>query len=444
VIRRPWRGLSEYLNLLLASADTLFVLNQWRQACLLARPGEDLDWAEPESEDLVEAISGAIHTGRPEIFEEPGASAAFRALSPIDRAARAWTHKQSSFAVITARLNVLRVVATDGVTNEDQIRQLADVCELVAITVNEEFALRLQDAALRDPLTGIGNRRAMDLAWQTALAQGRRLGHPTCVIAIDLDGLKGINDLRGHAAGDAAIVGLAAALRAALRDTDQIFRIGGDEFVAILPRTEAAGAGDLLARMAQFQAPRFSWGAADTIQDGSTLEAILDIADKRLYAQRRRTRPAGSTRFSSTVVHPPARRPLPLVPDSRKRAIELVVTGALALTIGMIVSTISGGDHTLCATGMGSSIVNCGLSNSVYYGGIILAVAGGLILGFGTMAAALLRGGQQPDGPSHDEDSMPGRQPDLGTQWSGDLRSGRRHSSNSPPPGARRPADPAP
>jgi diguanylate cyclase (GGDEF)-like protein len=436
--------LSEYLNLSLFSADTLSVLNRWHQACLLARPGEDLDWAEPESENLVEAINGAIQIGSADVFEEPEASAASRALSTVDRAARAWTDKQSSFAVITARLNVLRVVVTDGVTNEDQIRQLADLCELVAITANEEFALRLQDAALRDPLTGIGNRRAMDLAWQTAMAQGRRLGHPTCVIALDLDGLKGINDLHGHAAGDTAIVGLSAAFRAALRDTDQIFRIGGDEFVAILPGTAAAGVGDLLARMTQFQAPRFSWGAADTIQDGSTLEAILDIADKRLYAQRRRTRPADSTRFSSTVVHPSVRRQLPFVPDSRKRAIELVVTGALGLTIGMIVTTISGGNHTLCATGLGSSIVNCGLSNAVYFGGVILAVAGGLILGFGTIAAALLRDGRDLHGPPPDDDSRPGRRPDLDTRWSGNLRSGRRHSSNSLPPGARRPVDPAP
>jgi hypothetical protein len=148
------------------------------------------------------------------------------------------------------------------------------------------------------------------------------------------------------------------------------------------------------------------------------------MADKRLYAQRRRTRPARATRFSSPVVHPPVRAHFPsfriLASD-----LELVVTGALALT-------------------MGSSIVNCGLSNAVYYGGIILAVADGLIRGFGTIAAALLRGVQQLDGPSHEEDSVPGQQPDLGTQWSGDLRSGRRHSSNSPPPGARRPADPAP
>jgi hypothetical protein len=184
-------------------------------------------------------------------------------------------------------------------------------------------------------------------------------------------------------------------------------------------------------------------GTADTIQDGSTLEAVLDIADKRLYAQRRRTRPASSTRFSSTVVSPPRHRPLLLVPDSRKRAIEMLITGALALTIGMIVSAISGANHTLCATGIGASIVNCGLSNAVYYGGIILAVAGGLMLGLGAIAAALLRDRRPLDGPSHADESISRRLPDPDTRWSGDHRSGRRRAPFSPSPGAHRPADPA-
>jgi hypothetical protein len=92
---------------------------------------------------------------------------------------------------------------------------------------------------------------------------------------------------------------------------------------------------------------------------------------------------------------------------------------------------------------MGSSIVNCALSNAVY-GGIILAVAGDLMVGVGTIAAARLRDGRPPDGPSPDDKSIPRRRPDLGPQLSRNLRSGRRRDPFSPSPGARRPADPAP
>jgi diguanylate cyclase (GGDEF)-like protein len=143
---------------------------------------------------------------------------------------------------------------------------LNKVCALVSATANEEFTLRLQQAAMTDPLTGIGNRRALEFSWEMAVTQAERLGNPACIVAIDLDGLKRINDFQGHAAGDEAIVSLCAAMRAALRDTDEIFRIGGDEFVAILPGSPAGAVSELMGRVQQFHAPKFSWGAADTVQ----------------------------------------------------------------------------------------------------------------------------------------------------------------------------------
>jgi len=69
--------------------------------------------------------------------------------------------------------------------------------------------------------------------------------------------------------------------------------------------------------------------------------------------------------------------------------------GALALAIGAIVVSISGGNHSLCAGGDGPTIVDCGLSNAVYYGGIVLAVAGAIVLGVGVVVASLLRGTKQ-------------------------------------------------
>ena len=271
---------------------------------------------------------------------------------------------------------------------DDHERDVLDsLCRVVMATAIEEFTVRLQHAALTDPLTGTGNRRALDNAWHAALSQGQRLGRAVCLVAIDLDGLKRINDFQGHAAGDEAIVSLCASLRAALRDTDEVFRIGGDEFVALLPGTAAAAAGDLMARVAEYNAPRFSWGAADTIQDGSTLEGVLGCADRRLYAQRRRHRPASPAAqgaLPTPQTTPPSR-------VSAKRAVELAVTGVLALAIGAVIVSISGGNHSLCSGGEGPTVVDCGLSNAVYYAGMVLMIAGGIVLGLGLIAKALHR-----------------------------------------------------
>jgi hypothetical protein len=72
--------------------------------------------------------------------------------------------------------------------------------------------------------------------------------------------------------------------------------------------------------------------------------------------------------------------------------VELAASGVLALAIGAIVVSISGGNHALCAAGDGPTVVDCGLSNAVYFGGIVLMMAGAVIFGVGVVARALGRG----------------------------------------------------
>jgi diguanylate cyclase (GGDEF)-like protein len=89
-----------------------------------------------------------------------------------------------------------------------------------------------------DPLTGLPNRRACDERGALELARLERLGGALSVAFLDFDGLKQVNDNRGHAAGDAALVHLATSSQKLLRPTDMLARIGGDEFVLLLPHTD--------------------------------------------------------------------------------------------------------------------------------------------------------------------------------------------------------------
>lgn len=92
-----------------------------------------------------------------------------------------------------------------------------------------------------DPLTGLGNRLRMaeDLASQAARA--KRYGRPFCIGLCDVDAFKSYNDLAGHQAGDVVLRQVAQALAAACRDSDDVYRYGGEEFLVLLPETELPG-----------------------------------------------------------------------------------------------------------------------------------------------------------------------------------------------------------
>jgi diguanylate cyclase (GGDEF)-like protein len=98
----------------------------------------------------------------------------------------------------------------------------------------------LDATAARDPLTGVLNRRGLGERLGIELTRARRTAEPLTVIAVDLDGLKEINDEYGHAAGDEALVLAAGVMRSVLRDVDVLARFGGDEFLVLLPNCDLA------------------------------------------------------------------------------------------------------------------------------------------------------------------------------------------------------------
>ncbi len=101
---------------------------------------------------------------------------------------------------------------------------------------------RAESDAMQDPLTGLVNRRGWQLLLDREEQRCERYGTVASVLAVDLDGLKAVNDRQGHAAGDDLLRRAAALLREAFRSTDAVARVGGDEFAVLALETDAAGA----------------------------------------------------------------------------------------------------------------------------------------------------------------------------------------------------------
>lgn len=104
-------------------------------------------------------------------------------------------------------------------------------------------------SAYKDPLTGINNRAAMDKLLPREVRLAKRHDQRLALMIMDLDGFKAINDNCGHDRGDQLLQNVAHSVQACLRDTDMLFRYGGDEFVAALPHTDVQGALDVAERI---------------------------------------------------------------------------------------------------------------------------------------------------------------------------------------------------
>jgi diguanylate cyclase (GGDEF)-like protein len=107
---------------------------------------------------------------------------------------------------------------------------------------------RVRILSTTDSLTGLPNRRALFERFELELARARRQQEPVTVCVVDLDHFKQINDSHGHAAGDEVLQYASRVLRGQLRDVDLLGRIGGEEFVIVLPDTDAAAAQQALER----------------------------------------------------------------------------------------------------------------------------------------------------------------------------------------------------
>ncbi|MDR3508967.1 MAG: GGDEF domain-containing protein [Caulobacteraceae bacterium] len=156
-----------------------------------------------------------------------------------------------------------------------------------------------EDLADQDALTPLLNRRAFMRELHRVLTFAQRYGGPASLIYFDLDGFKAVNDRFGHAAGDAALQGVAQRLAAHVRESDVLGRIGGDEFGVILVQadvsTALAKAAILAAAVENEPIPcgewltplKISYGVRQ-IDPASTAEQVLSEADAAMYARKRK------------------------------------------------------------------------------------------------------------------------------------------------------------
>jgi diguanylate cyclase (GGDEF)-like protein len=180
-------------------------------------------------------------------------------------------------------------------------RQMASGIDLIIRLQTE--AKMFHELAMVDPLTGLYNRRLAEHRLAGEVSRSQRYGHPLTVLLLDLNGFKEINDQYGHAAGDTVLQSFATRLLGAIRAADLAVRMGGDEFLAVLPECREEELQDILKRLRglcvavksagasatskMIELPiTFASGSASYHADESP-QTMLQRADEALYTDKR-------------------------------------------------------------------------------------------------------------------------------------------------------------
>ncbi len=198
---------------------------------------------------------------------------------------------------------------------KDHLRILLAVNSKVAVALeNAQRFQRVEASATTDALTDLPNARSLFLQLDSELARSRREARPLTLLVMDLDGFKQVNDRYGHLDGNRLLRAVGAGLKTVCREYDYVARMGGDEFVVLLP---GAQAGDVERKIVQLremvaQVCRevlaghvlgVSVGAASSPTDGTDAEQLLSQADRRMYREKRKDLAAPVTSLASGQKH---------------------------------------------------------------------------------------------------------------------------------------------
>ncbi|MBP8138285.1 MAG: diguanylate cyclase [Alicycliphilus sp.] len=215
-------------------------------------------------------------------------------LQALAQVARAVQHERvTGLRVPPARLAELRALG-------DDFNALLDELEHRQALLRQKNA-ELQQLALHDSLTGLPNRASFEQHLQATMAQAREADQPMALLFIDCDRFKQVNDIHGHAEGDALLIEVARRLQAQVRVGDLVARLGGDEFAVVMaPPATHADAAALVERVAVAMCkplaldgggvlqPAVSAGIAVFPQQGRDMESLLRSADAAMYEVKAR------------------------------------------------------------------------------------------------------------------------------------------------------------
>jgi diguanylate cyclase (GGDEF)-like protein len=193
------------------------------------------------------------------------------------------------------RIGVIAFVTLVGLLLMSGIAALMAQYRRSAASASEEKLVALEQAALSDNLTNLGNHRAFSEDFAREIARAKRNRHPLVLALIDIDDFKAVNDSRGHAHGDDVLAAVGLLLRS-MRQEDRAYRVGGDEFALLLVETDAAAAQIALGRLrndarAALSGATLSIGYVNLTTEQLDLEPY-ELADTALYEAKRRGRDA--------------------------------------------------------------------------------------------------------------------------------------------------------
>jgi diguanylate cyclase (GGDEF)-like protein len=279
----------------------------------------------PEMNRLIEGFSGL----RAPIIQE---NVPATRLLPRDWV-KSFGIKSMAIYPLAAKEESIGVMAVDSYSDfvhfpAEEIEVLTAIARQASVLIeNARLHEQVQQQAIADPLTGLYNHRHLHERLEQEIARAKRSHRPLAVLMLDIDSLKLINDTYGHQVGDEALKLLASALQSSCRAEDIVGRCGGDEFLIILPESDAAEAErigervqvNLAARYLESEGKdacvpiRISMGVACYPSDATVMHKLIDVADSALYRSKQRggsrittahgrveeLMPAGSSAFSA-------------------------------------------------------------------------------------------------------------------------------------------------
>lgn len=255
--------------------------------------GEDFRLLSSLEIPMGEGLSGWVAENRKPILNgNPSVEPGYLSRSAKSAALR------SALAVpldgLSGAIGVMTLYRTENdAFSRDHLRILLAISSKVSLAIENALIFRqVEDSATTDYLSGLPNARSLFLRLDSEVARCKRNREPLCVVVCDLDGFKQINDRFGHLEGNKVLRLVADALRNRCREYDYVARMGGDEFVLLLPGSDRTSIQHRIAEIRQLAieadmpaASGFSMsiGEAYYPEDGSDAEELLAEADKRMY-----------------------------------------------------------------------------------------------------------------------------------------------------------------